>query len=383
MPSKINIIFASDNHYIQHLATALTSLFENTAHSNKIVINIIDGGISKENKIFLKQLVERYDSILQFKKINNNILKGLVINGHITEATYYRILIPSLFGEDVTKAIYLDCDIIVCADIIDFWIQDIRSFALGAIRFYEFNGQALLGIPREASYFNAGVLLMNLEKWRENNISSKVLDFIAKYPERLISWDQDALNGVLYNDWVEIDMKWNLRSQLFEYDYIKAGLPSEEEFNELKRNPSIVHFTTASKPWHYLNNHPFKADYFYYLNKSGYNYEKYPEKSVILSKDIVLFGAGNKAIETTKELSEYDLVPSFYVDNDTNKWGTIFEGKEVKNPNCLTENRDKTLIIIASQYMEEIKEQLNKMGLLENQHYVKEIVYLSLLRKEN
>ncbi|MGE7110288.1 glycosyltransferase family 8 protein [Lysinibacillus sp. NPDC047702] len=380
MITPINIVFAADNHYIQHLSAALTSLFENTKYAENLIINIIDGNISEGNKQFLYRLTKQYGSNLQFKDINTELLNGLVINGHITEATYYRILIPSLFDESISKVIYLDCDIIVRGDIVDFWNHDIQSKSLGAVRIYEYNEQDALGTPETSNYFNAGILLMNLEKWRNEDITGKVLNFILKYPERLISWDQDALNGVLYEDWIEVELKWNLRSQLMDYDYATAGLPSEKSFIQLKKNPSIVHFTTVSKPWHYINNHPFKEEYFYYLDKSNYPYEKYPEEKILLSKEIILFGASNKAMEVTKKLANVNLEPSYYIDNDSNKWGATFEEKEIKEPKIILENLNNTIIIIASQYVDEITNQLIGMKLVDNEHFFKDITYLSLLR---
>lgn len=378
--SEINIVFASDNYYVQHLATALCSLFENTTHGEDIIINIIDGGISKENKEYLEGLIGEYGSQLHIKKINKALLNDVMVSGHITEATYYRILIPSLFKGSITKVIYLDCDIIIRNDIKEFWSNDIEGYALGAIRLYEYQGHQLLGIPESSSYFNAGILLMNLQKWREANISKKVLHFIVSYPERLRSWDQDALNGVLYNDWIEIELEWNLRSQLFKYDYQTAGLDTEENFIKLKNNPKIVHFTTASKPWHYINRHPFKGEYFYYLNKSGFEYENFPEKKIIDFKRLVLFGASEKAKELTKDLTKLGLKISFYVDNDSEKWGKYINGVMIKSPETVLENSAGTVVIIASQYINEIKAQLLQMGLVENQSFVVNIVQLSYLK---
>lgn len=382
MTKKINIVFASDNSYVQHLITAITSLLENTKDKENIIINIIDGGISEENRMFLNNTIKKYGSLLVLKKIDTKLLKNVVINGHITDATYYRILIPSIFGKDIEKIIYLDSDIIVRNDIREFWNIDIEGYSLGAVRIYDYSGHATLKVPSEAKYFNAGILLMNLKVWRERNISQKVLEYIKNYPERLISWDQDALNGVLYDDWKEIDLKWNLRSQLFESDYQNAGLTNEDEFIQLITEPSIIHFTTATKPWHYYNRHPFKEEYFSYLNKSNFKYEKFPEKNIILAKKIILFGSSKKAEKIREKLNQYGLGVSYYVDNDSNKWGKSIGGLTVLKPEDILGNLelDNILVIISSQYVSEIKEQLKKIKLTENKHFVTGVDYLGYLR---
>lgn len=372
MDSKINLVFAVDNQYVQHMAATLTSIFYNSKKSEDLIINVIDGGITLKNRAYLEDLVIRNNSQIFFKEIETNLLKNLVINGHITEATYYRILIPELFPL-INKAVYLDCDIIVRTDIVNLWGHDIKNYALGAVRLYEYNAHEHLGIPKDANYFNAGILIMNLDKWRKENISQKVIEFIQKYPERLISWDQDALNGILYNDWFDINLKWNLRSQLYDMDFQRAGLQTELAFEELKSNPFIVHFTTASKPWHLFNSHPFKGEYFYYLEKSRYPFVKYPEKLILSSKDIVLFGTGSKSVAITNYLNEYSIKVAAYADNNSEHWDKTFLGKKVKNPQSLIEEKDNQFIIIASQYYQEIGEQLIGMGFVKEEHFVADI----------
>lgn len=371
--NKFNVVFSADDQYVQHLISALCSMLENTKYAHLIIINILDGGIKEKNREFLTGLVHRYGAEVLYIKVNHDFLKDVVVNGHITEATYYRILIPSLFDESVEKVIYLDCDLLVRDDIYKFWSIDIGSFALGAIRVNEYNRHENLGIPQSADYFNAGVLLINLRKWRKEGISDKVFKFIGQYPDRLKMWDQDALNGVLHSDWYIIDYKWNLRAQMFSLDYVTAGFDSNQIFNQAKNNASIVHFTTASKPWHFLNNHPYKDEYFLYLDISGYNYVKFPERFFLLSTDIVVFGTGKNAEQIEKKLRDQSIHIAYFIDNNREKWDQEFLGKVVKKPNVLLDEKSK-FVIIASQFDREISEQLKKMGLREHFHFLRNLI---------
>lgn len=370
---KINIVLSSDNQYVQHLVVTLSSMFENTQHAGQIKINIIDGGIDNSNKQFLQSLINRYHSEIHFLKINNDILKNVVVNGHISEATYYRILIPTLFSSMVSKIIYLDCDLVIRHDIFDLWNTDIGQYSLGAVKVNDYYLHNELGIPQSASYFNAGILIMNISKWKKENHIPKVLDFISKYPEKLRAWDQDALNGVLYNDWYQIDYRWNLCSQVFQLDYQTAGFSDLDVFEKTKGDPAIVHFTTGSKPWHYLNNHPYKAEYFKYLDISGYPYQKFREKEFLLSAKIALFGTGENARRITEKLKMLSLEVSFYVDNNQEKWNTKFLGKPVVSPDELLAKDESLFVIIASQYHREIGEQLIAMGFREHENFLRDI----------
>ncbi|PAD87939.1 hypothetical protein CHH55_10190 [Niallia circulans] len=374
---KINIVFSVDNNYIEHFVVSLISLLENNLENTKLNIIVIDGGIEKKTQGFLSELADKYNAILSFEKINNDMLNGVNLEGHISEATYYRIMIPELFPENIKKVIYLDSDVLVRKDIMELWDTEIGDSVIGAIKLNEYNGYDKIDIPKDAPYFNAGVLVINLDKWREEQITRKAFEYIKRHPEKLIAHDQSILNYLLYDKWHQVDYKWNVRTQIFSLDYLNAGFDNFESFEEVKEDPSIVHFTTASKPWHYLNNHPFKKEYFYYLDKTGYEYEKYPERKLLFEKEIILFGTGEKAKTYTNMLNKYNLDVSFYIDNDKKKWNDTFLMKHINSPSLLRDIKHKSVIIIASKYVEEISEQLTDQGYILNKNYFKDLTSIA------
>ena len=105
-------------------------------------------------------------------------------------------------------------------------------------------------------YFNAGIMLINLKKWRDMNISKTLIDFAEKYNEQLILWDQDVLNLVFNNKWGELDFSYNAfeLTQMSILDY------------------KIIHYTGSSKPWHFRNKHPYKKLFWKYLYKTPFYY---------------------------------------------------------------------------------------------------------------
>ncbi|PAE12567.1 hypothetical protein CHI02_09045 [Niallia circulans] len=372
---KLNIVYSVDNNYIQHFVASLTSLLENYLGESKINIVVIDGGIEVCKKKFLVELVDKYNATLSFEKINNEQLNGVNLKGHIAEAAYYRLMIPDLFFDNnIEKVVYLDCDVIVRDDIRKLWDINIGDCVIGAIKLNEYNGYDKIDVPKDAHYFNSGVLVINLDKWRKEQITRKAFEYIKSYPEKLIAHDQSILNYLLYDKWYQINYKWNLRTQLFSLDYKTAGFDNIESFEEVKDNPSIVHFTTASKPWHYVNNHPFKNEYFYYLDKSEFGYEKYPEKERLFSIDIILFGTGENSKKITNYLSKFNLGVSLYLDNDNEK--DVLFGTKVRRPDYIKQYRREFLIIIASQYKKEISDQLINLGLLEGIDFIRNIDHI-------
>jgi len=264
---KIKVISTADDNYAQHLGVMLYSLFINHLSDEKLDVYIIDGGISPENKYKLEVIGKEFNTPITFLKIDKKIYQNFKISHHINHSTYYRVSIPELIESSIKKVIYLDCDLIFKEDISKLWEVDISEYFIAAVENPKFNRYAVLQIPINSKYLNAGVMLINLEKWRQYNISSKVLKFIENNLDKIILWDQDALNAILYNKWKELPPKWNQQTIMFEIDVSETNF-TKAKFTEAIENPAIIHYTTSSKPWHYMNEHPLKNEYYKYLKKT-------------------------------------------------------------------------------------------------------------------
>lgn len=262
---NIYIVSAADNQYALHLAVMLTSLCQNANKNKNLFFYLIHSELSIGNQILFKKLCKKYQVNLSFLSINKELFDGVKITAHISEAAYYRILIPHLLPDRIEKVIYLDCDLIIKDDISKLWRVNIPDHFLAAVENPGFKRYDIL-IPKGAKYFNSGVLVLNVKKWRENSISDEVLQYIENFPEKIIYWDQDALNAVLYDKWLDLDPKWNQQTNFFTLDFSKNN-PSMTPFLDAVHFPSIIHYTGSSKPWHDKNNHPLKYQYFIYFYK--------------------------------------------------------------------------------------------------------------------
>ena len=278
---KINIVAAADDNYAQHLGVMLCSLLENfrmNPHKN-LDIYIIEDAISKSNKINLERIIERYGANTIFITIDNSKYEGFKISGHVTLACYYRISIPEILTDSIKKAIYLDCDSIIKEDISKLWDIDISEYFLAAVEDPNYNLPEALGLPAGSKCFNSGVLLLNLEKWRDYCVSDKVRGWIKNNPDRMICHDQDGLNAILFNGWKELSPSWNVQSYMFIRRYHETHY-TKAEYMKAKKNPSIIHFTEGSKkPWHFTNNHPLKKEYYKYLKKTPWKNYSPPDRN--------------------------------------------------------------------------------------------------------
>lgn len=283
----IDIVASCDDNYIQHLGVMLTSLLENTHHREKVRIWVIDGGISASNKNILSNFInDLYDINIFYIDADKKVYQTFKLSYHFTPSIFYRISIPDILPDSVEKVIYLDSDLIFQQDIDNLWSIDIGSNFLGAVESLGINIKHLVGvINQDSAYFNSGVLIINVDEWRKNNISQKLVSFIAQNQTRIIWPDQDALNVVLYQKWLKLPLKWNLQSHFF--GEARKGSKRSNEVNEAIKKPAIIHYTGMDKPWNYVNNHPYKSQYYQYLILTPWRDYK-PKKNIkLLLKKVV------------------------------------------------------------------------------------------------
>ena len=126
-------------------------------------------------------------------------------------------------------------------------------------------------------YYNAGVLLIDLNKWRQEKVGKKVLDYYRKYNGRLFANDQDAINGALKNLIMPISIKYNFCNSFYIYPYsflkkLMKGMAfiSKNDFNQCVRNPIIIHYLGEERPWRKGNAHKYRNDYLFYLSLTPY-----------------------------------------------------------------------------------------------------------------
>jgi lipopolysaccharide biosynthesis glycosyltransferase len=245
----MEVLCASDGRYLPHAATMLCSLLQ---HNSVFRIHFLYSSVDPRQLIKLKSLVKRYGSEIVFYEVAPQDLKDLRVDKWGSLAVYYRLLAPRLLPAELNKVLYLDSDIVVRRSLTELWNTDISDCPLAAVSNYEDEARKALGLPEGTKYFNSGVLLINLSFWRRNSVAERAISFVKDNPDKVQYWDQDALNAILSNQWVELPPCWN-----WQY-WWRTSTP------ETEREPAIVHFIAGDKPWHWSNTHFFKQEYHRY-----------------------------------------------------------------------------------------------------------------------
>lgn len=256
----IHILCATDENYAAYCGVMLTSLLRSNPH-NHIHVHILTEGLSKEETQRFDKLSKKYDCTIDIHTVSPEQLKGIPEKiGKWPRSTCFRLLAPDLLPDDVTRVIYLDCDIIVDTDLMPLWNYDLSGMAIGAVTEEEGNNSVLINGIKELfnngdlpqKYFNAGVMVMDLKQIRASRLHHKAIQLIKEHQENLLYPDQDALNIALCNNWKPIPLKWNIQGCFFQR--ITFTLLHDNERKMMvdianRRSGGIFHFTGRTHPW--------------------------------------------------------------------------------------------------------------------------------------
>lgn len=276
------VVFSSDDQYAQHTGVALCSLLENTNAPKDFEVYIIDFGIKEENKGNLEMISQQYQNPLHYITIEQKLLENVQVQHrkHISKAAFGKFMIPKLLDDRVKKAIFLDSDVVVVDDIQKMFDTDISQYLLGAVVNPFSNRYEELGLGSPLSYFNSGVLFLNLENLRKFSAPTKVLEFLVNNKEKIIGAEQDALNAVFRERWFSLHPRWNLQTKLFNNLGRAKELFGKDILDEVLKNPAIIHYSTSSKPWQFTYKHALKHYYYTYLEKTPWKNYIPPDKNL-------------------------------------------------------------------------------------------------------
>jgi lipopolysaccharide biosynthesis glycosyltransferase len=258
--SPIPVLFCTDRNYWQHLGATLASLLaSNARHQFRVMVCSIDPDPENETKI--RQVALRFGNArVEFINFTPHSSKSFPITGHISLGAYLRLFMAEYVDPSLERILYLDCDLIVRRDIETLWAADIdHYFAAAALEPYLHEHEALGFHPGDA-YFNSGVMLINLARWRGERLLDRFIDCANQMQPALTYWDQDILNVVLRGQVAFLNPRWNFLAIYAEMLPHQLQL-TRDEFMTIRRNPDIIHFTTKYKPWQYLPEPQYKRYY--------------------------------------------------------------------------------------------------------------------------
>lgn len=296
----MDILCATDDCFAPYCGIMLTSLFENNKNHRCRVFIIVGRPLKRKNARRLMNLGKSYGQQLSFITIDDSCLQRFpkLRNSLVT---YYRLFAAELLPKSVNKVLFLDTDIIVTGDLSPLWEIDLTDKAVAVATERAWLAESRpeeLHYPIDAGYFNAGVLLMNLDFWRRKSIGQQCLSFLDNHYDILKYHDQDVLNAVLWDKKIMLPIAFN-----FQMDFLKKDVFTSEHSKvqevilEALRVPSIIHFSGSMKPWSIVYyRKPFHGTWKSYKKLSPWSNvpETYPKRKALnwLIKRFIMWPLG-------------------------------------------------------------------------------------------
>ncbi len=238
----MDIVFNINNLGLEGLGATLTSLVRNCADTARLKLTFLCSDLKKNDKENITQLLqqENYLGGLNFLDFDARKTFGHLRSLHGDWTAYGRLLIPEKIQSE--SALYLDSDLIVNLDVLEllnFSSDKILSVVCGSSVKWSLESSFFiekLKWSEDTNYFNSGVMLFNISKWKKDNIDKKVKQISKKYPDEFLSADQTLLNAVCEGNFSHLPQVFNLA-------WYPGNIQPEN------RETAILHFVGSPKPW--------------------------------------------------------------------------------------------------------------------------------------
>lgn len=301
---KINVLYLTDDNYAPFAGISITSLLENNRNIDLIRIFLIDDNIKKENKDKFTKLQHIYSNCkVEFLDMAEGIEKLKKIGApkyRNSYTTYLKLFAFRLLPDDVDRVFFIDSDTIVVGSIAEMIDFNMDGHVIAAVR----DGlcasyKVALGYSKEDSWFNMGVMLVDIKKWKHNNCEDMVIRQLEKRAA-YFAVDQDLLNITQHGDISTLSPKYNATPHHYIYrekDFLRAfpqkGFYSEEELEESQKKAVIRHFERfiGESPWHKNSIHPYTKLFDKYMSISLWSdyVKRKPSKNFVLKIEKILY----------------------------------------------------------------------------------------------
>ncbi len=246
---RINIATALNSKYMRYAYVMLTSLFDSQPQDiEDIHVYLLHSDLTDSDQRCLEELSHRKGGSIHWLFVDRKLFAGeLPTNTRWTLEIYYRLLLADILPVEVSRLLYLDVDVIVNGSLKELFFSDLEGNVISACK-----DSAKLPFPAERAelfedqirngftYFNSGVLLMDIAALRKKYCFKYYMEVLNELLPKMWAPDQDLLNYIHWNEAKILDGRYNV--------YAKPAYNQGIRYEEVKRTAAIVHFT-AQKPW--------------------------------------------------------------------------------------------------------------------------------------
>lgn len=284
----MNVLYQCNDKYAPYCGVSITSLFENNKNSDRISVYILSDGIEKDNLDKLQLLAAKYNReivIIETEQIVQK-MKDLGIPSYRgSYSANLKMFVSEFVLDNLDRLLYIDSDTVVTGDLSEIFELDIKSSPVAMSQdSLVINHKSDIGFNIEESYYNSGVILFNIEEWKKQHCTERIVEHVKNIRAHYPAPDQDLINVVIKDDIFELPPEYNMEPAYYMFsakNYYKVfrnpSFYKKEILENAKGNEKIIHFfrVMGEFPWHKNNMHPFNDVFDQYLALSPWaDYEK-------------------------------------------------------------------------------------------------------------
>lgn len=261
---RMDIVIVSDEGYIQHAGVMLASLLDHHRSGNVRVFLFTDS-VSSETETRLRTFLVEKGGHLEVRTCPMEMFEKLPV-GQWSPMMYLKLLLPTFLPSDCHRCLFLDGDMIVCEDLKSLWEYHLpEGKVIAACEDMPdcVTYKSRLGLSDEDICINSGVMVCDMDRWREEETQRPMLAFVHEVADRIRN-EQDVLAMYFRNAIEVLPIRWNMVNFYFQRvpNIFSRYLP---QLREARLHPAIIHFCAPIKPWFSDCNHPYGHLYRKYL----------------------------------------------------------------------------------------------------------------------
>ncbi|MEM9081528.1 MAG: glycosyltransferase family 8 protein [Verrucomicrobiota bacterium] len=274
MSHPLHFSFTTNKTFLQHTGIAIQSLLNSLPANNPATIWLLVRPETEPALDPLTSLFRQSSHQLKVCPLDPQRFSHLSPRGGFDLENYFRLLLPEITPPEVTRILHLDSDLLVIDNPSPLVEINLDNHFAAAVEDQRPPNLEQLHLNPHTPYFNTGVLLFNLPRFRSEEIGPKALRFALDNPDHVPAVDQDALNAILAHKFLPLSPKWNQMPFHLRKNPPPLLTANPVDIQAARQSPAIVHFAGGHKPWEYLTIHPHKQHYWKLLQNSPWkNYQ--------------------------------------------------------------------------------------------------------------
>lgn len=281
---RIAITTTPTDSYALPATVMIRSVVDNLQGMEGCDVYVLDCGLSAKSRMKMERSIPRAWAKLHFIPVSEETLSGFRVDSRFSPAVYARLFLDRFLPVDLTKVIYMDCDLVALSNVRHLWDMDLQDHPLAAVQdpVAGLVGQSAQmmhwdgwGVPVGTKIFNAGLLVIDLCRWRDEKLFECAIRVARENPDRMRWHDQDALNYAICGNYLDIDPVWDVLPFVNYPPHCHDVVYGKETIDRCISEPKIIHFGGTWRPWKGPGRHWKETEFYRYLYRTAWRNDVY------------------------------------------------------------------------------------------------------------